>query len=1707
MTSCTEGGGPDLCPDLEQSHGVLRDLLPRGRAWAAAQRPGTNMWGFWRAAAHLVEYANARICAATDEAFCSTLVETRAEWMAEYGLPDPCDPFPDLCAKVSAIGGTRCEYYAEVAARAGWALTCTDDEGACGAQPGCAQPGAMVPGGRPAGGVLRVTIDLADSPAYTGALYPPPQAGALKAGLPLGCPPDYSALLCLMDRMIHAHVEVIYSVSGTGTQLNACAGWGGAGFAPVLEPIGRFDPIYWTVDNPLTASASVITAGEDGLILTATLRTLSDLVGLKWQSQDKWSHRGAGYYTSPNLVGNILDFDFALSGLDPITDVDGLVLTATDDEDETYYIRLANYLTSGTGSAGHIHLDFTGAPVLAGFDITDFAQRKVVPWHRVMELSIGFAPPGYDKTSTAPLAAPIDVVFTLSNIRVTGSNTTMLRASPCAQPHALRMCDGYDDAYNLTPRRIVEGMQQLGYSGQYVIYVGASHLHALTYDAGAGSFVVDAAAPVSGPTRAWFGDLFARLAAAGFTCVISQSYEIFAAMCPEDWQQRDFAGTGARTGWTPPSTLVAPTCQPALDYLRDVALWFCGAARARGLEVIYQVGEPWWWDGSYTGGGPCIYDAATVALYESETGESVPTPYLTSKTDPVGEHGPYLDWCADKLGASTLWLRDQVKTAYPSARVAMLLFTPQVLDPASPITARLNLATGYWHYPAWDILQLEDYDWVMDGEWELHALTLTAGTATLGYPLAAIQYFAGFNLLAENAAEIWPRITQAIVGAFEWGIAEVCVWARPQVWRDGWLYPSALMAPALGLTTDPGPDPVEWVYPSDLAMVGSYVTDAEGLRRTRDIRLSFNPGGDTVGHTYTVEILTTDGLSVVRTFTLDAPAVVDGRVRVDYPVELNSLDFGFPPDFLAWRLKVDAIAESTGIAGDVPHDNGAFVARAVLFAGQSNALGHFTTLSGAVLGQSSAFALRAALAEKWGLSPMEVLPVEICWGSSAADKLADDDPVAGENYWYDVDAGTPGPRLTQALAILADMGIPAIVPAVAITDAQGENDAGAMNPASAPRTSSPARYKTAKLATYAALRAACGNPDLPIFIQTLGRGWWGDPPDPPEAGGQYYKAIRDVQVEIAGEQAATHIGSWVPGCETISGYVPETGNPGWVHYTAAAYHMAAAELVEAIATPLDRIADRPAWTLLDVPVGVPAAIGLGDAQVHFDLPPGAQLRVVNHHVSSAGVTLSDTVLTAGAGGVDWLFTAAAQTDAYGAAGGWVHIEFWQVLEDGGAVIKGPAGSLVFEVSALAGWPVAPVLGTTAWAVTGDWTIAQQVETEAGTTYRARWVNVETNATLKSEDITAAGPLTSALLTGPEQVDAYGAHARYVTVEVCRLYDGLEGPKATITGYDLYTPLLLDAAVAALWSDVGRAQAIAAGAETTHAALFPRTGEAKVVVGPDGGPLAVAANAVAYDWSTGARRDLSEGQAVKLLYPTAAPTDPFTLTVSAQQYGLSFWGPGRYELSGAHTAIVTGEGPLKRTTYTFTPAAGSLTLTPVGEVTLVGLEVGLPSSYKEATTAAVTRTTDVRAWSGAAAALLSGGGVTIAYRGHISSIIATQVFMATNISPLFYSQTGAPSRVTWFPPGGAQMAFIASYLPGEVGACLAWGNTGAAWSVNGATPGTNTTAATASISSMWFGSTSGMQAGCVHRISEVVIWPVKGSSAAIQAQAHVYGEDT
>ena len=186
-------------------------LLPRGRAWQTDEigpRPGSVLYGYWRSFASLIGYANVRLCLLYNEFFCSTKSETEPEWMEEYGLPDACDPYPILCEKVKAIGGARCDDYVALADRAGWDIECIEVSN-CGAVAGCGYAGCAVPGSPIPFGVLRINIYLASSPSFV----PNPGAypGCAYAGCAtLVCPPDISGLLCILERVIHAHVAVEY---------------------------------------------------------------------------------------------------------------------------------------------------------------------------------------------------------------------------------------------------------------------------------------------------------------------------------------------------------------------------------------------------------------------------------------------------------------------------------------------------------------------------------------------------------------------------------------------------------------------------------------------------------------------------------------------------------------------------------------------------------------------------------------------------------------------------------------------------------------------------------------------------------------------------------------------------------------------------------------------------------------------------------------------------------------------------------------------------------------------------------------------------------------------------------------------------------------------------------------------------------------------------------------------------------------------------------------------------------------------------------------------------------------------------------------------------------------------------------------------------------------------------------------------------------
>lgn len=298
--------------------------------------------------------------------------------------------------------------------------------------------------------------------------------------------------------------------------------------------------------------------------------------------------------------------------------------------------------------------------------------------------------------------------------------------------------------------------------------------------------------PVNKATMDFYERFFALLKARDFKFVNSVAYEILNFFMPESWKQRNFLGNPALSGWYPPSSFIQPTSFDALNYISRVQVQVLDAAVAAGLDPYFQIGEPWWWDGSYSTGAeknaPCMYDQRTMDLYKAETGNDVPTPRIVSIFDPVAENQwPYVDWLCVKLGESTNYIRDKVKETYPDADATLLFFSPQVMSPASELTYRLNFPIQEWVYPNYEFVQIEDYDWIIDGRLDLVPKTFDAALNLLGYPLETIHYFIGFVLLAENKY-IWNNCDKAIGLALEAEIPQQYLWSYTQVMRDSVIF-------------------------------------------------------------------------------------------------------------------------------------------------------------------------------------------------------------------------------------------------------------------------------------------------------------------------------------------------------------------------------------------------------------------------------------------------------------------------------------------------------------------------------------------------------------------------------------------------------------------------------------------------------------------------------------------------------------------------------------------------------------------------------------------------------------------------------------------------------------------------------------------------------------------------------------------------------
>ncbi len=536
------------------------------------------------------------------------------------------------------------------------------------------------------------------------------------------------------------------------------------GSAKTLGHLKRFDARYWTVNFPRPMIASAVTIGPDALRVDALFYRKDELAGLIWEAEDRWDHPLLAYETARDFRRCQLRFRWRSEGLKPLDAVNGPTLTIEGRDAEgaarSWFVRLWNY-ADGTPEDAAIDLDF-GA--LAG----GWAPDDPVWAGDVDRLFISLVAPDYD-ASDAMLAAPAEGWVELSGISCDGSGSVLAVGDVVVPEHRLRIATGYDDLYHLTPARVLHNALRLGYREVLNHYVGMSHYFRVDAD----GLVVDG---LNGPCAAWHADFLARAKAMGFGAILSLSYELLDAHCPAAWKQRAADGAPALTGWEPPSALLSPANAAAMDWLQAVAHSFSGLAVAAGQQVRFQAGEPWWW--VMPDGRICLYDDEAVLAF-------APVAIADARGTLDAAQRATLDAAGAVLSDSTAALCAAVREVAAEAECLLLIYLPTVLDGAE--VKRANVPLG-WATPAFDVLQLEDYDWVISGRSGAAASAATAMAGRLGYPAAEQHVFAGFVLEPDDAEALWPKIGLAADDAMRRGAAEVFAWALPQVLRDGFVH-------------------------------------------------------------------------------------------------------------------------------------------------------------------------------------------------------------------------------------------------------------------------------------------------------------------------------------------------------------------------------------------------------------------------------------------------------------------------------------------------------------------------------------------------------------------------------------------------------------------------------------------------------------------------------------------------------------------------------------------------------------------------------------------------------------------------------------------------------------------------------------------------------------------------------------------------------
>jgi hypothetical protein len=572
----------------------------------------------------------------------------------------------------------------------------------------------------------------------------------------------------------------------------------------------------WTIANNFESSASITSETLTDLTVTGTFRTENDIIGLYWNSKDPIQHPYISYGNHSDYCDVILEFDYEMTGCMDFKNSAVNIEIATN-PGETYYLTMNRFI-----DRGHVKLDFNNLTLLPGNVYYD-KNGKPITVSEVTKLNTT------DLKYVKLILLPVNYVADFSKFTIMNNtdftcriyNISVANGEICSEqtplePHQYRLCEGYDDVYNLNPFRLSKEMKKLGYAEWVDLYVGASYFYEKKGNIGdvitdmnfdqnrTEKMVLDENVPLNNAFKAWLDCYSRELKNNGVeNLIISVSMENL--QCPQSWRQMDANGNYAMTGWMPSTFLYSPCNDDAIAYVQNVSKSCLDIVANNGLKPILQMGETWWWwnEMDWQNLPPCFYDNSTKAKYYAETGKQLPV-YSTATLAEYDKNVTY--WLNQQLVGYSDALREVVESNYDDGLYMALFFTPSVIDEdrVPQMMMDVNFIKDAYSPSKLDVLQIEDYDWVIY-ENPHHNEAYTIGHE-LGFDESGQHYFGGFVQYHEDAGKYWPLIQKSMEDTLAKGFKEVFVWAGTQVRRDNKIlgYDEYVILQNLLLTNEPG---------------------------------------------------------------------------------------------------------------------------------------------------------------------------------------------------------------------------------------------------------------------------------------------------------------------------------------------------------------------------------------------------------------------------------------------------------------------------------------------------------------------------------------------------------------------------------------------------------------------------------------------------------------------------------------------------------------------------------------------------------------------------------------------------------------------------------------------------------------------------------------------------------------------------------------